>query len=145
MNEKYDVVATANQAGNFRVFVQALEAAGLKETLLETGPFTLLAPVDDAFVHLPQTELEHLFKTENRASLLAVLKNHIIPGELLGKDLKRRDEIRSVKGEELRIESRGAGLWVNEAQVTIPDVKAMNGVLHGIDTVLIHAQVTTAD
>ena len=146
MNEKYDVVATANQAGNFRVFIQALEAAGLKETLQETGPYTILAPVDDAFVHLPQTELEHLFKTENRASLQAVLKNHIIPGELLSKDLKRRDEIRSVTGDELRIESRGAGLWVNEAQVTIPDVKAMNGVLHGIDTVLIpHAQAAAAD
>ena len=139
MNEKYDVVATAKQAGNFRVFIQALEAAGLKETLQETGPYTILAPVDDAFVQMPQTKLEHLFKTENRASLLAVLKNHIIPGEILSKDLKRRDEIRSVNGEELRIESRGAGLWVNEAQVTIPDVKAMNGVLHGIDTVLIRS------
>ena len=86
MNEKYDVVATASQAGNFRVFIQALEAAGLKETLQETGPYTILAPVDDAFVHLPQTELEHLFKTENRASLQAVLKNHLIPGQLLSKD-----------------------------------------------------------
>ena len=145
MNEKYDVVATANQTGNFRVFIQALEASGLKETLQETGPYTILAPVDDAFVKLPRTQLEHLFKTENRVSLQAILKNHIIPGELLSKDLKSREEIRSVKGEELRIESRGAGLWVNEAQVTIPDVKAMNGVLHGIDTVLMpHAHVAAA-
>jgi uncharacterized surface protein with fasciclin (FAS1) repeats len=40
-----------------------------------------------------------------------------------------------MKGEELRIESR-MGLWINEAQVIIPDLKASNGVIHGIDTVL---------
>jgi uncharacterized surface protein with fasciclin (FAS1) repeats len=40
-----------------------------------------------------------------------------------------------MNGEELRIESR-AGLWLNEALVITPDLKASNGVLHGIDTVL---------
>ena len=40
-----------------------------------------------------------------------------------------------MNGEELRIESR-AGLWANEAQVVTPDLKATNGLLHGIDTVL---------
>ncbi|HET9881798.1 MAG TPA: fasciclin domain-containing protein, partial [Candidatus Binatia bacterium] len=55
MNENYDLVETANQAGNFRVFLQALEAAGLRDTLKETGPLTILAPVDDAFLKIPQT------------------------------------------------------------------------------------------
>jgi uncharacterized surface protein with fasciclin (FAS1) repeats len=135
MKEKYDVVETAGQAGNFRVFLQALESAGLKETLKETGPYTILAPVDDAFVKMPKAKLEDLFKTENRESLQSLLRNHIVAGTLLSTDLKRQDEMRSMKGEELRIESR-AGLWVNEAQVITPDLEASNGVLHGIDTVL---------
>jgi uncharacterized surface protein with fasciclin (FAS1) repeats len=135
MKEKYDVVETANQAGNYRVFLQALEAAGLKETLRETGPYTIFAPVDDAFLRVPKARLEYLFRTENRESLQLLLRKHIIPGNLLSSDLKRRDGIRSMKGEELRIESR-MGLWINEAQVIIPDLKASNGVIHGIDTVL---------
>ncbi len=135
MNEKYDVVETANQTGNFRVFLQAIEAAGLKETLRETGPYTILAPVDDAFVKMSKDKLKELFRTENRASLQSLLRNHIVAGSLLSTDLKQRDEIRSMKGEELRIESR-AGLWVNEGQVITPDLKASNGVVHGIDTVL---------
>ena len=135
MNEKFDVIEMANQAGNFRVFLQALEAAGLKETLRETGPYTILAPVDDAFVKIPKHKLEDLFKVENRGSLQSLLRNHIVAGNLLSSDLKRHDEIRSMKGEELRIESR-AGLWINEAQVITPDLKATNGVIHGIDTVL---------
>jgi uncharacterized surface protein with fasciclin (FAS1) repeats len=137
MKEKYDVVETASQTGNFRVFLQALELAGLKETLKETGPYTILAPVDDAFVKMPKSKLENLFKTENRESLQLLLRNHIVAGSLLSSDLKQRDEIRSMKGEEVRIESR-AGLWVNEAQVITPDLRASNGVIHGIDTVLMH-------
>ena len=135
MNEKYDLVETANHAGNFRLFLQALEAAGLKDTLQETGPYTILAPVDDAFVKIPQTKLHDLFKSENRESLRSLLRNHIVAGDLQSRDLKSHDEIRSMNGEELRIESR-AGLWANEAQVITPDLKASNGVLHGIDTVL---------
>jgi uncharacterized surface protein with fasciclin (FAS1) repeats len=135
MNENYDLIETANHAGNFRLFLQALEAAGLKDTLKETGPYTILAPVDDAFVKIPQTKLHDLFKSENRESLRSLLRNHIIAGDLPSRDLKTRDEIRSMNGEELRIESR-AGLWANEAQVITPDLKASNGVLHGIDTLL---------
>jgi uncharacterized surface protein with fasciclin (FAS1) repeats len=137
MKEKYDLVETAQQAGHFRVFLQALETAGLTATLKETGPYTILAPVDDAFVKIPKAKLQDLFKTENRESLLSLLRNHIVTGNLLSTDLKQHDEIRSMKGEELRIESR-AGLWVNEGRVVTPDLKASNGVVHGLDTVLMY-------
>ena len=135
MNEKYDLVETANRTGNFRIFLQALEAAGLNDTLKETGPYTILAPVDDAFVKLPQSKLHDLFKSENRDSLRSLLRNHIIAGNLPSQELKQHDEMRSMNGDELRIESR-AGLWLNEAQVITPDLKASNGMLHAIDTVL---------
>ena len=135
MNENYDLVETANHAGNFRLFMQALEAAGLKDTLKETGPFTILAPVDDAFLKIPQTKLHDLFKTENRESLKSLLRNHIIPGKLLSREMKEHDEMSSMNAEDLIIESH-AGLWVNEAQVITPDLKASNGVIHGIDAVI---------
>ena len=135
MNENYDLVETANHAGNFRLFLQALEAAGLKNTLKETGPFTILAPVDDAFLKIPQTKLHDLFKTENRESLKSLLKNHIIAGKLLSGEMKEHNEISSMNAEDLIIESH-AGLWVNEAQVITPDLKAANGVIHGIDAVI---------
>jgi len=135
MNKIYDVVETANQAGSFRVFVQALVATGLKRTLQKHGPYTIFAPVDDAFVKMPQAKLKYLFKIENREFLKSVLRNHIIDGELLSTDLKRRDETLSIKDEELSIEAR-ARLSVNEALVIAPDLKASNGILHGIDSVL---------
>ena len=136
MKYQYDLVETANQNGEFGVFLQALEVAGLKNTLEEIGPYTILAPVDDAFVKMPQTRLHDLFKSENVESLRSLLKNHIIAGNFPSHELKRYDELRSLNDQALRIESR-AGLWANEAQVIIPDLKASNGVLHGISTVLV--------
>lgn len=91
--------------------------------------------MDDAFVKMPKAKLENLFRPENREALRSLLRTHIVQGNLLSTDLKRHDEIRSMKGEELRIESR-AGLWINEAQAITLDLKASNGVIHGIDTVL---------
>lgn len=135
MKEKYDLIETANQTGNFRIFLQALEAGGLKDTLKETGPYTILAPVDDAFITIPQTRLHDLFRPENRESLRTLLRHHIIAGNLPSGELKRHDEVTSMNGEKLRIESR-AGLWTNEGQVIAPDLKASNGVLHGLDAVL---------
>lgn len=137
MNEKHDVIETANESGNFRIFLQALETTGLKEFLKDAGPYTVLAPIDAAFLKIPQAKREALFKPENRELLESVSRNHIVLGNVPSSDLKRRDEIRTVAaGQELRVEGRGAGLWINEAQVLTTDIRASNGVLHAIDTVL---------
>lgn len=144
MNEKMDVIETANQAGKFRIFLQALDAAGLKQSLKESGPYTILAPVDDAFAKVPKAKLEALFKTENKESLQSLLRNHIVAGKLLTNELKSSDSTRTMKGEELKVKSR-AGLWVNDAKVISPDLQATNGVLHGIDAVLMpQAQAAAA-
>lgn len=143
MREQYNLVETANQTGNFRIFLQALDSAGLNDALKETGPFTILAPVDDAFIKMPQSKLHDLFRSANRESLRSLLKHHIIAGNLSSQDLKRRDEVTSMNGEKLRIASRN-GLWANEAQVISPDLKASNGVLHAIDTVLMPRAETAA-
>lgn len=144
MNEKYDLVETARRAGNFRVFVQALEVTGLEDILQGPGPYTVFAPVDDAFVRVPKDKLHNLFRTEKRDTLRSILTNHILSEKLSSTDLKKQDETRSMNGEKLSIESR-AGLWINEGQVINPDLEASNGVIHGIDTVLMpETQVASA-
>ena len=135
MKEKIDLIETADKAGNFRLFLQAIDAADLKQTLRATGPYTVLAPVDDAFAQLPKAKLEDLFKTENKESLQSLIRNHIVSGKLLTNELKNSDQTRTMKGEELKVKSQ-AGVGVNEAKVISPDLVAANGVLHGIDKVL---------
>lgn len=130
-----DLIERALQTGEFRVFTQLVEAAGLTQMLKHNGPYTVFAPTDAAFLRVPTERLRELSKTENRYSLEALVRNHVVHGKLMSKDLKRIDETKSAEGDELRIESR-VDIWVNEARVTLLDLDAANGVLHGIDTVL---------
>ncbi len=144
MKQNYDVIETAKRSGEFAVFTGALAEAGLEEALKDMGPYTIFAPTDQAFAKIPKNKLDDLLKPENRARLQTLLRNHIVPGKLTANELKTLSEAKSVKGEELKIESRD-GLWINQARVVTLDLEASNGVLHGIDSVLIpQSQVATA-
>lgn len=135
MKESYDIIETATRTGNFQALTTALLAAGLKDSLKGKGPYTIFAPTDQAFAKMPAAKLDALLSPENKETLQLLLRNHIVPGKLMARELMRLDKTKTVKGEELKIESR-ADLWVNEARVISPDLEASNGVLHGIDTVL---------
>lgn len=144
MKQTYDVIETAKRNGGFAVFTGALADAGLLEALKEMGPYTLFAPTDEAFAKIPKHKLDDLLKPEKRETLQALLRNHIVPGKLTANELKALSETKSAKGEELKIESR-EGLWINQARVVSPDLEASNGVLHGIDSILMpQTQVATA-
>jgi len=144
MKKNYDVIETAKKSGEFGVFTGALAEAGLEETLKDMGPYTIFAPTDEAFAKIPRNKLDDLLKPENRETLQTLLRNHIVPGKLTANTLKTLSETKSAKGEYLIIES-GSGLWINQARVVSPDLEASNGVLHGIDTVLMpQTQVATA-
>jgi uncharacterized surface protein with fasciclin (FAS1) repeats len=136
MKENYDIIETATKAGNFQVFSKALSHAGLREPLKDKGPYTVFAPTDDAFAKVPPGKLDDLLKPENKETLLSLLKSHVVLGKLKSNDLKSLDQTKNAQGEVLKIESR-AGLWINEAKVVSADLEASNGVLHGIDTVIL--------
>jgi uncharacterized surface protein with fasciclin (FAS1) repeats len=133
MEQKYDLIETAQRTGDFQVFAQALERARLKQTLKDTGPYTIFAPTDGAFARRP--EFEELLKPEKTYELESLLRHHIVPGKLMSAELKNIDQTISAEGTMLRIESRQT-LWVNEGQVVLPNLEATNGVIHAIDSVL---------
>ena len=55
-----NIYFTAQNAGNFKTFIEAVKAAGLVDTLKGGGPFTVFAPTDEAFAKLPANTLEEL-------------------------------------------------------------------------------------
>ncbi len=55
--------------GSFNTLVAAVTAAGLGETLSGEGPFTVLAPTDDAFAALPAGLVDCLLLPENKETL----------------------------------------------------------------------------
>ena len=127
-----DIVDTAVAAGNFKTLVTALQAAGLVDTLKSKGPFTVFAPTDEAFAKIPKADLDALLK--DKAKLTSVLTYHVVPGRILSKNIKP-GKVKTVQGSELTIATAG-GVTVDGVKVIAADIKADNGVIHVIDSVL---------
>ena len=135
---KDDLVATAQAAGNFKTFLKAVEAAGLTSTLQKPGPYTVFAPTDTAFSKLPAGALDEMLKPENKAKLVATLSYHIAAGKFTNADLSKMDEVKTLQGTEVDVDTTADGkiIELDEAKILGADVDASNGVLHAIDTVL---------
>jgi transforming growth factor-beta-induced protein len=134
-----DIVDTAVGAGSFKTLVAAVKAAGLVDTLKGEGPFTVLAPTDEAFEKLPKGTVEMLLKPENKDKLVAILTYHVIPAKAMAADVVKLDgkEVKTVEGKKVKIEVDGKTVMINNAKVTKTDIVCSNGVIHVIDTVLL--------
>ena len=137
-----DIVDTAVAAGSFRTLVQAVQAAGLVETLKGPGPFTVLAPTDAAFAKLPPATLQGLLA--NPAQLRQVLTYHVLPGKALASDVVKLSSAKTVQGENITIAVSGGTVRLNgTSTVTQTDIQTSNGVIHVIDTVLLPPSLQT--
>lgn len=134
-----DIVDTAVSAGSFKTLVAAVKAAGLVDTLKGKGPFTVLAPTDEAFAKLPKGTVESLLKPENKDKLIAVLTYHVIPAKAMAADVVKLDGkgVKSVQGSEVMIKVVDGSVFVDKAKVVKTDIETSNGVIHVIDTVIL--------
>ena len=121
--------------GRFTTLLDAVDTAGLAETLAEPGPYTLFAPTDSAFAALPEGALAALTPEE----LQSVLLHHVVFGAVTGAEAAEAGTAPSAWSErELAFAAREDGtLLVNGATVVEADLEASNGLLHVIDAVLL--------
>ena len=129
-----DIVDTAVQAGNFKTLVTAVKAAGLVDALKGDGPFTVFAPTDEAFAKLPSGTLEKLLN--NPDQLKAILLYHVVPGDLMAADVVKHDSLKTLLGQSASIDTSN-GVMIDSAHITATDIRASNGVIHVIDTVIL--------
>lgn len=134
---KKDIVDTAVEAGSFKTLVTAVKAAGLVDTLKGEGPFTVFAPTDEAFKKFWPETLKNLLKPENKDKLQMLLTYHVISGKVKAKKAKKLETAEPVSGGSLKLSVKGKDLFINSAKVVKADIKASNGIIHVIDSVLI--------
>ena len=127
------IVDIAVQAGKFNTLVQAVQAAGLVETLSGEGPFTVFAPTDEAFAQIPQETLQAVLADKEK--LTAILTYHVVPGKLMAADVVRSTQLQTVQGQSITVSTEG-GVRVDNANVIQTDIEADNGVIHVIDQVI---------
>ncbi len=142
------VVDVAAGSKDHSTLVVAVKAADLVSTLQGKGPFTVFAPTNDAFAKLPKGTVENLLKSENKATLAKILTYHLVAGNLDAaavvkaiKDGKGKVTLKTVSGGSLTASLKNGKVILTDekggiATVTATDLKAGNGVVHIIDTVL---------
>lgn len=132
-----DIVDVAVGAG-FNTLATALKSAGLAGALKGPGPFTVFAPTDAAFEKLPPGTLESLLQPENKSKLATILKYHVVKGKVPAKQVMDLSTASTMAGKKVDISIRDGKVVLNDAAiVTQADVKASNGIIHVIDTVLL--------
>ncbi|MEM1036798.1 MAG: fasciclin domain-containing protein [Pseudomonadota bacterium] len=143
------IVEVAVGNPDFSTLVAAVQAAELVDTLNSAGPFTVFAPVNDAFAALPEGTVETLLLPENKADLQGVLTYHVVAGEVMAADVVAAItdgggsfEATTVQGGTLTVSLDGENVILTDenggtATVVATDVDASNGVIHVIDSVVL--------
>lgn len=131
------LVDVAAAAGGFKTLLAAATAAELVGVLAGEGPLTVLAPTDEAFAKLPAGTVDTLLKSENRGQLVALLKNHVIAGQVtLAKALELREGT-TLQGSKVSVRFADGRVRIGSATLVKADIEASNGIIHVIDQVLI--------
>jgi uncharacterized surface protein with fasciclin (FAS1) repeats len=143
MNNKSNIVETAQTHGKFTTFIKALKLTELSDELGKEGEFTVFAPTDAAFAKLSETTLSNLFLPRNVDKLKTLLKYHIVSGKLMSADMEKRSDNATLNGQNVKIDSSN-GVRVNNVTVQTADIEAGNGVIHLINNVLMPSKVAGA-
>lgn len=143
-----NIVENAVNSKDHTTLVAAVKAAGLVDTLMGSGPFTVFAPTNAAFDMLPAGTVDTLLKPENKAMLTKVLTYHVVAGnwdsKAIAKMIKKgggKAELPTVSGGKLWASMDGDSLVLTDEKggrstVTIANVRQSNGIIHVIDSVL---------
>ncbi|MFZ1686549.1 MAG: fasciclin domain-containing protein [Flavobacteriales bacterium] len=150
MYPKKDIVSNAVNSKDHTTLVAAVKAAGLVETLQGAGPFTVFAPVNNAFEDLPAGTVDNLLKPENKSQLVGVLTYHVVAGRMdfatIAAEIKKgKGEawLTTVAGGKLKATMNGLhNISITDAKgrtanISTYDVMQSNGVIHVVDAVLL--------
>ncbi|WP_299683948.1 fasciclin domain-containing protein [uncultured Dokdonia sp.] len=144
-----DIVDVALSSKDHTTLVAAVKAADLVNTLKGEGPFTVFAPTNAAFDALPAGTLESLLKPEAKSKLASILTYHVVAGNFKAADvvaaIKKsggKFTIKTVNGGTLTASLKGDKVVLtdgngNTSTITATDLKASNGVVHVIDSVVL--------
>ncbi len=140
MAEGETIVDKAAASPQYSMLVKAVKATDLTATLGGEGPYTVFAPSDDAFNQLPADKRDQLMQPSNREKLRNILLNHVVEGEMRASDLRDGMMLKTVGGEQLKVSMKGNDVMINGAKVKNADIEASNGIIHGIESVMMPGQ-----
>jgi transforming growth factor-beta-induced protein len=135
------IVEIASETPSLSILVDALTMfPDLVSALGSAGSYTVFAPSNDAFTALlgviGQTGLSDI----PESVIERLLKYHVISGaSLMSTDLSDGQMAATILSadDKITVGIAGSTVSINGAEVTTPDVKATNGIVHIVDAVLV--------
>ncbi len=138
-----NALQVAKSIEDFSTLVVAIEAGGVEDALVNTGPLTIFAPLNTAFAKLPEGTVENLVKPENKATLAFILTNHVAPANYpikqLKKEAKKGRKLYMASGKYLVVENKDGDIYVGGTKI-LKTVQVSNGWIHVVDDVLVPAE-----
>ena len=131
-----NIINQLNETGKFTKLNETLTKSGLNKNLEGDGPFTIFAPLDDAFAAISAQTYYGLLKEENKEKLINILGRHVFSKKITSSEIKGEIKIKAINGEEITIKKVNGIVYINEAEVVTADIEAPNGVIHFINRVL---------
>ena len=130
------VIDKLNETGKFTKLNETLSKSGLNENLKGKGPFTVFAPLDDAFAAISAQTYYGLLREDNKDKLVNILGRHVFSKKITSSDIDSEIKLKALNGEEVTIKKVNGIVYINEAEVVTADIEVSNGVIHFINRVL---------
>jgi uncharacterized surface protein with fasciclin (FAS1) repeats len=136
------IVVLTTDNSSLSTFASAFKTAGLTDTLEGVGPYTVLAPTNDAFKALPAGTLNMLLQLENKDKLKNILSYHVVVGALNKSQFTNGQKLKTINGQELTVEIADGKVGFVDAKggkaiIVKGDLSATNGVVHTVNAVLL--------
>ena len=131
-----NIIDKLNDTGKFTKLNETLTKSGLNKKLKDDGPFTVFAPLDDAFAAISAKTYYGLLKEENKEKLVKILGRHVFSKKITSSEIEGEIKIKAINGEEITIKKVNGIVYINEAEVVTSDIEAPNGIVHFINRVL---------
>ena len=131
-----NVIDKLNETGRFTKLNETLTKSGLNKDLIGNGPFTVFAPLDDAFAAISAKTYYGLLNENNKDKLIKILGRHVFSKKITSSEIDGEIKLKAINGEEITIKKINGIVYINEAEVVTADVQVSNGVIHFINRVL---------
>jgi len=136
--QQRNIVETAQADPELKALVDAVVAGGLVQTLSGPGPFTVFAPINQAFGALGDNILDYVFNPDNVKALDTVLTYHVVSGAVTSDKIKDGQVIPTVDaGQSVTAHVANGVVTINNARVIKANILCTNGVVHIVDNVLV--------
>ena len=129
-----DILSAIATNPDLSTFYRAVTLAGMGSYLRAAKTATVFAPSNAAFAKWPAEDLERLMAYP--PALQTLIEFHISEAAITYREAQDLDYIVMLTSSLVSVDFADNHLWINDALVVRHDLRARNGIIHVIDTVL---------